>query len=58
MLIGIQSACMHASACKVQTCIFNEAFLKFTNSLWGKYVNQFWLPHEGRYLICGVDFSI
>ena len=28
--------------------IFYPAFINFTNSLWGKYVNQFWLPPKGR----------
>ena len=33
-----------------------QAFLYFTNSLWGEYVNEFWLSHKGRLLICGSNF--
>ena len=41
---------------KYKVEFFYQAFLNFTNSLWGKYVNQFWLPHKGRLLICGFNF--
>ena len=36
--------------------IFYQAFLNFTNSLWEKYVNQFWLPHKESRLIRGFNF--
>ena len=35
-------------SCKVQSYIFCQAFLNFINSPWGKYFNQFWLPHKRK----------
>ena len=43
---------------KVQSYIFYQAFLNFTNSLWEKYVNQFWLPHKGRNLVCSFNLRL
>ena len=55
--IGIRTLLPHQFyLCKVQNCIYYQAFLKFTNSLWGKYVNQLRLPHKERLLICGFHF--
>ena len=44
--------------CKVQSYIFYQAFLNFTNSLWRKYVNKIWPLHRGRLLICGYNFRL
>ena len=47
MRIGIRTLLPHQFyLCNVQSYMFYEAFLNFTNSLWRKYVNQSWLLHK------------
>ena len=49
MRIVIRTSLSHQFyLCKVQGYIFYQVFFNFTNSLLGKHVNQFWLPHKGR----------
>ena len=38
--------------------IFYKSFLNSANSLWGKHVNQSWLPHKERLVICCFNFRL
>ena len=53
---GIRTLIFHQfHLCKVWIYIFYQAFLNF---VWGKYVNQFWLPYKKWLSICRFNFRL